>query len=291
MVTNKVDDYCTDNMIIIVKYFKIVFIGLSISLLLFSTGFAASPAVQRNLIKASNIKSSNTYAFERCRALSKPFDKKSKKRKAIIVGDSQGCDFLNEVLENKYLSNYQIRVRFIPYPCQTVLGQNRGRYIQPKNRRLCADKRTDSLKKARDQIQQADLVIFSALWKPEVSRQMPQIINYLRISKKQRLVVIGNKFFGKMAINKYIHMPHNELRYLRNDVGTISKDVNTILRNRLGTKALFIDPQKLVCGAPTTCPVFTDNLQLISYDGRHLTKAGARYIGRILFQKSGLKYM
>ena len=256
-----------------------------------STGFAASPSVQQNLIKASNIKSSNNYAFKRCRALSKPFDKASTKRKAIIVGDSQGCDFLNEVLENKYLSNYQIRVRFIPYPCQTVLGQNRGKYIQPKNRKLCSDKRTDNLQKAREQIRQADLVIFSALWKPEVSRQMPEIINYLRISKKQRLVVIGNKFFGKMAINKYIHMPHNELRYLRNDVGTISKDVNTILRNRLGSKALFIDPQKLVCGEPTTCPVFTNNLQLISYDGRHLTKAGARYIGRILFQKSGLKYM
>ncbi len=275
----------------IVKYLKAVLMSFSISLIFFSTGFTASSTVQQNLIKASNITSSNRYAFKRCRALSKPFDKDSAKRKAIIVGDSQGCDFLNEVLENKYLSHYQIRVRFIPYPCQTVLGQNRGRYIHPKNRRLCADKRTDNLKKAREQIQQADLVIFSALWKPEVSRQMPQIINYLRISNKQRVVVIGNKFFGKMAINKYLHMPHNKLRYLRNDVGTISKDVNTILRNRLGAKALFIDPQKLVCGEPTTCPVFTNNLQLISYDGRHLTKAGARYIGRILFQKSSLKYM
>ena len=273
---------------------KTKFIGLFFFftlMLIFSNGFAANSLVQKNLIKASNIKSSNSYAFKRCRALSKPFDQNSDKRKAIIVGDSQGCDFLNEILENRYLSNYQIRVRFIPYPCQTVLGSNRARYIQPKNRRLCSNKRTDSLVKARKQIKQADLVIFSALWKPEVSRQMPQIINYLRLSKKQRLVVIGNKFFGKMAINKYIHMPHNELRNLRNDVGTISKDVNIILKNRLGTKAIFIDPQKLVCGEPTTCPVFTNNLHLISYDGRHLTKAGARYIGRILFQKSALKYM
>ena len=264
--------------------FCIFFVALCIAQL----GYAKT-AVQQSLIKASNIKLSNSYAFDRCRALSKPFDENSPKRKAIIVGDSQGCDFLNEILENNYLSNYQIRVRFIPYPCQTVLGGHRARYIHPKNRRLCADKRTDNLHKARKQIQHADLVIFAALWKQEVSRQMPQIINYLRLKKKQRLVVVGNKFFGKITINKYMHMPYTKLKRLRNDVGLVSQKVNKILKNRVGNKALFVDPQELVCQDATTCPVFTDNLHLISYDGRHLTKDGARYIGRILFQKTTLK--
>ncbi|MEE9350746.1 MAG: SGNH hydrolase domain-containing protein, partial [Thiotrichaceae bacterium] len=115
-----------------------------------------------------------------------------------------------------------------------------------------------------------------------------QTFRYLGIKKKQKVVVIGNKFFGNMSIRNYIHMPDNELRSLRVDVGTASSDINSILKKKLNHRVTFVDPHKLVCGNSTTCPVFTNNLRLISYDGRHLTKAGARYIGKILFQRSAL---
>lgn len=255
-----------------------------------SSAFAANSVVRKDLIKASNTQSSNAYAFDRCRALqAKPFDKDSKKRKVIIVGDSQGCDFLNGALENGYLSNYQIRFRFIPYSCQRVPGENSGKYIAPKHRQFCLQsKRADSLTKAKRQVRHADLVIFAALWKPEVAKKLPQTFRYLGIKKKQKVVVIGNKFFGNMSIRNYIHMSDNELRSLRVDVGTASSDINSILKEKLNRKVTFVDPHQLVCGNSTTCPVFTNNLQLISYDGRHLTKAGARYIGKILFQRSAL---
>jgi len=101
--------------------------------------------------------------------------------------------------------------------------------------------------------------------------------------------VIGNKFFGNMLIQDYFHMSSKELRKLRNDVGTKTLEINSILQRRLGGRISFIDPHKLVCGnRSTSCPIFTNNLQLISYDGRHLTKAGARYVGKILFQKTVL---
>ncbi|MEE9303485.1 MAG: SGNH hydrolase domain-containing protein [Thiotrichaceae bacterium] len=262
-------------------------------LMTFSNAFAANTMVRQNLIKASNTKSSNAYAFERCRALqAKPFDESSSKKKVIIIGDSQGCDFLNGALENGYLSNYQIRFRFIPYSCQRVPGENIGKYIAPKHRKFCLQsERADSLKKAKHQVHNADLVIFSALWKPEVARKLPQTFRYLGITKKQNVVVIGNKFFGNMSIRNYIHMQDNKLRSLRVDVGTTSLDINSILKKKLNRRVMFVDPHKLVCGNSTTCPVFTNNLRLISYDGRHLTKAGARYIGKILFKKSALGEM
>ncbi len=256
-----------------------------------SVASATSSSVHDSLSKATNKLSSNAYAFEKCRALqAKPFDENSKKKRAIIIGDSQGCDFLNSAYENGYLRNYQIQFHFIPYPCQTVPGEYISKYISPKHRSFCtkAD-RTDNFKKIKKQVKGASLVIFASLWKPQVAEKLPQIINYLQLTKQQRLIVIGNKFFGKLSIKKYFHMTNRELRSLRNEVGTKSMEINSILKRRSAGKVIFIDPHQLVCGDnSTSCPIFTNNLRLISYDGRHLTKEGARYMGKILFQNSAL---
>jgi len=253
--------------------------------------FADHSSIHDSLAKASNTKSSNAYAFEKCRELqAKPFNNNLKKKKVIIVGDSQGCDFLNSAIESGHLKNYQIQFRFIPYPCQTVPGEYISKYIKPKHRSFCTQKgRTDNLESAKDQVQQADILIFASLWKPEVAQKLPKIINFLKSKKQQKLIVVGNKFFGKLAINDYYHMTNKELRLIRAEVGTKSMEINSILEEKTHGKIAFIDPHKLVCGNSTSCPIFTKNLQLISYDGRHLTKAGARYMGRIIFQNSVLE--
>ena len=77
-------------------------------LLIITTAVQAEGSfVHQSLSEASNVLSSNAYAFKKCRALqNKPFDKNSRKKTAIIIGDSQGCDFLNSVLENGYLKNF-----------------------------------------------------------------------------------------------------------------------------------------------------------------------------------------
>lgn len=256
-----------------------------------TSAYAASPIAHDSLSKATNKKSSNAYAFEKCRALqAKPFDNNSWKKKAIIIGDSQGCDFLNSVFENSYLSNYQIQFHFIPYPCQTVPGEYISKYISPKHRAFCTKaNRTDNFKNIKKQLKGVSLVIFASLWKPQVAEKLPQIINYLQLTKQQRLIVIGNKFFGKLSIKNYFHMTNRELRSLRNDVGTQSMEINSILKRKSSGKVIFVDPHKLVCGDNSTnCPIFTNNARLISYDGRHLTKEGARFIGKILFQNSAL---
>ena len=269
-----------------IKFILIVVLNSLVSLSL----FANSP-VQDGIANATNLKANNAYAFDRCRALqAKPFDKNSKKKKVIIIGDSQGCDFLNSALENGHFKNYQIQFRFIPYPCQTVPGEYISKYIVPRHRRFCTAKgRTDNLELAKEQVQDADLLIFASLWKPEVAKKLPKIIHYLSGKKPQKLIVIGNKFFGNMKMSEYFHMTNRELRSITNDVGTESMEVNSILKQKTQGKISFIDPHKLICGNSTRCPIFTNNLRPISYDGRHLTKAGARYVGKIMFQNSVLR--
>jgi hypothetical protein len=230
------------------------------------------------------------YAFDKCRSLqAQPFDQRSHKKKLIIIGDSQGCDFLNGMIENGYLKQYQVQFRFIPYACQRVPYEKTSLYISAKHHQLCLKaKRIDSLEKTRQQVKKADVIIFAALWKARVAQKMPKIFHYLGIKKPQKIVVIGYKFFGKMLIKNYANLSQRERHLVRNDVGNKALKINTILKNSLGNKALFINPHQLVCGDTTSCPVFTNALELISYDGRHLTKAGARYMGKILFQRTKL---
>ncbi|MCK5918951.1 MAG: SGNH/GDSL hydrolase family protein [Cocleimonas sp.] len=258
-----------------------------------STGFSSEydyPDQQSNIIDLVNNKLYDHYAFDKCRSLqAKSFNMQSQKKKLIIIGDSQGCDFLNGMIENGYLRNYQIQFRFIPYACQKVPYENINLYISLKHQQFCmTTKRLDSLKKAKQQVANADLVIFAALWKPAVAKKLPKIFQYLQIKKHQRLVVIGYKFFGGISAKKYANLPNNKRRLTRVNVGKKALEINSILRNTLGNNVTFVNPHKLMCNNFTSCPVFTSALELISYDGRHLTKAGARYMGKILFQKTQL---
>lgn len=270
--------------------------GLLVGVVLWSISalIAADSALKQNLLTAADTKASGDYAFSQCRELTgKVFDAASHKKKALIVGDSYACDFLNSVQENGYLGDYQLALRFIPYDCQTVAGDDAPQYIAAKDRSFCATPaRADSLERAKTQMQEADLVIFAFRWKPDIAAALPQTLRTLALSPKQRVVVVGNKFFGQISVRNYLNMPANDLKKLENKVDPEeAKTINTVLAKGLGKEIVFVDPHSLLCGDDTSCPLFTDEVNLISYDGRHLTKEGARYVGRLLFQRSALGKM
>lgn len=272
--------------------FVILYTGLVIAALPLSPLIAADISVRNSLIQNSNIDKSGKYTFAQCNLVKdiREFTNTQKKKKVIIIGDSQACDFMNAVVENNYLKNYEIKMRYIPYRCQPVLGKNAVSLIDPKHRAFCAVKeRVDNLEQAKEQISEADVIIFSARWKPKAAKALAQTIRNLRLKPHQKVFVLGSKNFGKMKIRSYLHMSNNELRTLKNSILDDPREINDILSKGLGKNGVtFIDQLSLVCGDGETCPVFTENLKLISYDGRHLTKFGARYVGKILFQRTSL---
>lgn len=256
-----------------------------------STTHAASPSVQQQLIQLADTKTSGKYTFSRCRTLQKKsFNHANKKKKVLIIGDSQACDFLNGMLENGYLKNAQIRVRFIPYRCQPVLSSNMAQFRSPKDQAYCNLNKVDNLDKARKHISEANVIIFAARWKIKSARALPQTIQHLKFKSNQKVIVIGNNNYGNIRIRKYIHMSDNELKNIRNVTDIREQKINNILQRGLGGQIAFIDQHKIICNTDKTCPIFVDGLKLISYDGRHLTKSGARYVGRILYQRTPLKH-
>lgn len=219
--------------------------------------------------------------------MKKPFvtkDQKTReKTKILIIGDSHAQDFLNSIFENKLLTHTQISTRYIPTRCQIVLGKKR--WIA-SDKPLC--EKSDTLELARSQIKNADVIILAAFWRKWAAEALPQTINNLELTKDQRLYIIGRRSFSKSDPSDIKKLNTQERINLRLKVDKHQIEINNIMKNTLDEK-VFINTHLLICGQSSTCPAFTDDLKMISFDGGHLSKDGARYFGHQLFQKSKLR--
>jgi len=264
--------------------------ALSLTLLVLSVmgsvSQAASPDVQAAMLKAADNQASGAYVRDRfLQRVKKPFNGSGKK--AIIVGDSYAQDFTNVVLEHQALAGYQLSTRYIPSRCQMYLGsENVTQFVQASDRALCAS--SDTLAQAKAQIQQADVVFLVANWKAWSAQRLPTSIQNLELRPGQTLRVIGRKSFGPIKVRQYMRQSDAELKQLRNPVDAHQVKINNLMKRNLSS-AIFVDQQQVLCGSPNTCPVFTPNLRLISFDGSHFTRDGARWAGQRLFQHSLLR--
>ena len=258
---------------------------LTILLVTIISTSSLAASIQSKLLKAADTKSSGEYVRSGFLKALKRAVNPSAKNKALIIGDSHAQDFFNSVLENGYLQDYQISTRYIPVRCQITLIEDISEFIGAKDKVFCNE--SDSLSKAKEEIAAADLIIFAAHWKSWAAKLLPQTIKNLKIEPKQKLFVIGRKSYGKISVRNYLRLPEEKLKTLRTTVDNRQQKINSIMTKTL-SDTMFINQHKLVCGSGNNCPVFTETTELISYDGGHLTKAGARYVGKLLFDGSPL---
>jgi lysophospholipase L1-like esterase len=135
----------------------------------------------------------------------------------------------------------------------------------------------------QDAIAQADIVVLASSWQLWSAQQLPQTLKQLALKPTQQLIVVGRKSFGTVKPADYAKHNAAELRQLRNPVDNNQVAINETLQRLLPAQQ-FIDMQTTICDAVDTCPLFTPDLQLISFDGGHLTQAGAAFVGEQLLK-------
>ncbi|MEZ5534163.1 MAG: SGNH hydrolase domain-containing protein [Thiolinea sp.] len=243
-----------------------------------------------DIMQAADKVKSGEYVRQRfVERLHKPFSAQDSRKKMLIMGDSHAQDFYNAIAENNIEQRYQISTRRIPAICGIYLGpENIRGLIERKHIPIC-DK-ADTLQDALPQIRQADVVIIAANWKLWSAQRLPATVRNLQISAPQKLFVVGRKDFGKVNPRKYLRMPDHELRQLRNPVYGVQQEVNRTMQQAL-PRNMFVNTQALICRSENDCPLFTPEARLISFDGGHLTRPGARYVGNVLLQSSPLNQL
>jgi peptidoglycan/LPS O-acetylase OafA/YrhL len=208
------------------------------------------------------------------------------RKRLLLVGDSFSEDFYNMILENGAFPDYQIALRLISTDCQIYLGpEDITRYIAPQNRRKCENRRS-----ADDVVgisREADVVVFAANWREWAAERLPETLAAFDFRPDQTVVVIGRKAFSVINRPMTAGKTPEELAAMRAESRPYHLEVVRLMR-QLVPPATLVDPQALVCGGDA-CPMFTPKGELISGDGSHLTRAGARYVGRLLFTDPSLR--
>ena len=211
-------------------------------------------------------------------------------RKILLIGDSSSQDFFNIITEGKYLTNYDIRIHFVHFECQIYMGpEDRNHFISPKSKQMCTN--AHDIKYALPLIRKANIIILAALWKQWSAKRLPGTIELLNITDQQQLIIIGGKQFGKLNRKSYVKKT-KEFRVAQyNYPIPWSIKVNKLLERTIDP-AIFVNVMRMICtGKNNTCPVFTPEGRLISYDGFHLTKYGALYTGERIFSQKPLNQL
>jgi hypothetical protein len=204
----------------------------------------------------------------------------------LLVGDSFSEDFYNMILENGAFPDFQVALRLISTDCQIYLGpEDTSGYIAPAKRRKCATRRSadDVVGIAR----QADVVILAANWREWAAQRLPETLDAFDFRPDQTVLVIGRKAFSVINRPMAVGKTPAELAAMRAESRDYHLEVVRLMR-QVVPPAKLVDPQALVCGGDA-CPLFTPQGELISGDGSHLTRAGARYVGRLLFADPHLR--
>lgn len=200
----------------------------------------------------------------------------------VLVGDSFSQDFYNMVAENEAFPDHAISAIYIPARCQLSFGfswDETRALIQQKDREMCSRKRVTSTQQAI--IQNADIVVFAFSWREWSAERMADVLRNLELREAQDVFVIGSKRFLSRRQTLQIGEPSD----IRVAPSARVAGTTRILSATL-PKDVFVDTLAIACQGG--CPLFTPDGALISHDGSHLTREGARYIGDALMSTSPL---
>jgi len=224
-----------------------------------------------------NIEEHSQYVWASLNSNRRKTFSKNSSMKLLIVGDSFSGDLANILDNAPGAQNIEIRSLKISSGCGN-LYLDRGlfsHYVRKTRRADCLsdDDLFDSLSKLL--FRSADIVILAQNWKDWELSSLPDSLKVLQHE-------YGNKFhiFGVKGvifdINALARLPSKH-RYA---ITTTPRTTHLVTNRRLKriAKENFINSFEIIC-IENKCPLWNEQKQLITFDGLHLTQAGAQVWG------------
>jgi peptidoglycan/LPS O-acetylase OafA/YrhL len=218
----------------------------------------------------------------------KEFDSRDSRRKILLIGDSYAQDLTNAFFEADFNSRMQLSTRHVSKECGNLfLSSELLMANVPSNKRAeCKATAIYSDQKLRKRMQEADEVWLASSWQLWQAKLIAKSVADLQLFSEHPVKVFGRKNFGPVNIRNILEMPA-EVRY--KTIGQVpiwQLEVNDQLKANL-PKAWFIDVQGMLCeGSQTECLIFIDREKIKTFDGAHLTRGGAKYLGDRLLNNS-----
>ena len=206
----------------------------------------------------------------------------NKKTNLLIIGDSFAKDVVNGVYEHGLNARYEISTVQINSECGNLfLDFEFTEYIPAKNRARCDFLDSYESPAVNDLLIKSDEIWLASSWKPWVVKLLPESVNNLRDTFKKPLYVFGPKDFGTISQKSILDITADERITFTQVPSPDVVEVNNLMKTALPDH-VFINVLEGFCETELTCRLFTDQGELISYDGSHVTKVGASIYGKLI---------
>jgi hypothetical protein len=137
-----------------------------------------------------------------------------------------------------------------------------------------------------ENVARADFIVLATQFKVKDVPCIVRRLAHLQHLTSVPVVIIGRKSFG-WNNNAIMLLPRSERASVHVKPIDEAVEANAAARQAL-PPANYLDMLALLGDAQGRVPVFTPDQKFISQDSRHLTPAGARYLGPILFRHPAL---
>ncbi|MFZ1852297.1 MAG: SGNH hydrolase domain-containing protein [Nitrosomonas sp.] len=142
--------------------------------------------------------------------------------------------------------------------------------------------------KLRRLINESDSIWLASFWSEWVANFLSESLRNTEETFGKPVLVFGSNNFGEINTKELLSLtPEKRLSHVVKMRDEHIK-IQGIMKRTLPANK-FVDISDMLCESETHCKAFTDRGGLISYDGGHLTKNGATYLGQFLSKHSSME--
>ena len=249
-----------------------------------SGGFIHRYAPQDRQLAALNVREEGAYAVRNFRAHKLMKFPDNGLNNVMIVGDSYGYDFINALFEQglEEVANYSTHHIFSR--CGNLLLEGGVAKRTGQQLRNCEHVKGYSEPRLAGLLAKADYLFLVSRWELWHTQWLRQSVENLQQITDAKIVIVGRKHFGIINPRALLRIPAEERLVWENTIPSTIPEVNRKIVEQ--DPPYYLDLQKILCGSTEKCRVFTPDGRLISNDGGHLSRDGARYVGERLLQES-----